>query len=88
MVSFLHAERVSLSDNHRTLVNVCGQNVFSRKVLNDDPQTHGGRPRTSHTDENCVIVEVLLREIEESKFVKLLQCQVLQETLFMKSSQI
>jgi hypothetical protein len=31
-------------------------------VLNDDPQKHRGRPRTSHTDENCVIVEGLIRE--------------------------
>jgi hypothetical protein len=30
--------------------------------LNDDPQKHRGRPRTSHTDENCVIVKGLIRE--------------------------
>jgi hypothetical protein len=48
-------------------VNVYGQNVFSNKfkdgrtTLNDDPQKHRGRRRTSHTDENCVIVEGWIR---------------------------
>jgi hypothetical protein len=31
-------------------------------ALNDDLGEHRGRPRTSHTDENCAIVEGLLRE--------------------------
>jgi hypothetical protein len=53
-----------------------GQNVFSRNevsawcskfkdyrtVLNDDTQKDRSRPRTSHTDENCVIVEGLIKE--------------------------
>jgi transposase len=73
---FLQAEGVSQSEIHRRLVSVYGQNVFSRKevsvwcnkfkdgrmALNDDPQKHRGRPRTSYTDENCVIVEDLIRE--------------------------
>jgi hypothetical protein len=33
-----------------------------RTALIDDPQKHRGRPRTLHTDENCVIVEDLIRE--------------------------
>jgi hypothetical protein len=43
-------------------VRLYGQNVFSRKELNDDAQKHKGRPRTSHTDENCVTVEGLIGE--------------------------
>jgi hypothetical protein len=31
-------------------------------ALNADPHIRRGRPRTSHTDENCVIVEGLIRE--------------------------
>jgi hypothetical protein len=31
-------------------------------TLNDDPQICRSRPRTSHTDENCVIVKGLIRE--------------------------
>jgi hypothetical protein len=63
-------EGVSQSEIHRRLLSVYGQKVFSRKevsvwynkfkdgraALNDDPQEHRGRPRTSHTDENGVIV--------------------------------
>jgi hypothetical protein len=29
---------------------------------NDDPEERRGRPRTSHTEDNCVIVEGLIRE--------------------------
>jgi hypothetical protein len=37
--------------------------VFTaRRALNDDPEKCWGRPRTSHTDENCVVVECLIRE--------------------------
>jgi hypothetical protein len=57
-------------------VSVYGQNVFSQKevpvwcnkfkdgrtVLNDDPHKHRGTPRTSHNDENCVIVKSLITE--------------------------
>jgi hypothetical protein len=32
-----------------------------RKALNDDPEERRGRPRVSHTNENCVIVEDLIR---------------------------
>jgi hypothetical protein len=36
-------------------------------ALNDDPQKHRGRLKTSHTDENCVIVEGLIREGRRAK---------------------
>jgi hypothetical protein len=76
VVRFLQAEGVSQSKIHHRLVSVYNQNVFSLKevsvwynkfkdgqtALNDDPQKHRGRPRTSHTDENCVIVEGSKRE--------------------------
>jgi hypothetical protein len=41
-----------------------------RAPLNDDPEKQRGRPKTSHTDENCVVVEGLIRKIEESQFMK------------------
>lgn len=31
-------------------------------ILKDDPGEHRGRPRTSYTEENRVIVEALIRE--------------------------
>jgi transposase len=81
VLRFLQAEGVSQREIHRRFVNVYDQNVFSRKAvsvwckkfkdcrtaLNEDPQKHRGRQRTSHTDENCVIVEVLLREDRKVK---------------------
>jgi transposase len=82
VVRFLHAEGVSQSEIHHRLVSVYGQNVFSRKEVavwcnkfkhgqtalnDDDPQKHRGRSRTSHTDENCVIVEGLIREVRRVK---------------------
>jgi hypothetical protein len=30
-------------------------------ALNDVPEKHRGRPRTLHTDENCVIVECSIK---------------------------
>jgi hypothetical protein len=39
-------------------------------ALNDDSEKHRSRPRTSHTDENCVMAEGFIRKIKESKFVK------------------
>jgi hypothetical protein len=71
---------------HRRSVRVYGQNGLSRKevsvrcnkfkdgrtALNDDPEKHRGRPRTSHNDENCAIVEGLIRRDRGIKFVKLL----------------
>jgi hypothetical protein len=36
-------------------------------ALSDDPGKHRGRPRTSHTDENCVIVKGLMRENQRVK---------------------
>jgi predicted DNA-binding protein YlxM (UPF0122 family) len=81
MVRFLHADGMSQSKIHRRLASVYGYNVFSRmevsvwcntykdsqRALNDDPQEHRGRPRTSHTDENCVTVEGLIREDQRVK---------------------
>jgi hypothetical protein len=40
----------------------CSKFKDGQTSLNDDPQKHKGRPRTSHTDENCVIVDGLIRE--------------------------
>jgi hypothetical protein len=72
---FLQAEGVSQNEIHHSLVNVYGQKVCNRKevsmwcnkfdddrsTLNDDPDKPKCRPRTLHTDENCVIVEGLIR---------------------------
>jgi hypothetical protein len=59
----------------RLVVNVCSQKVFNRKevsvwynkfkdgrrALSDGQEKQRSRPRTSHTDDNCVIVEGLIR---------------------------
>jgi predicted DNA binding protein len=37
-------------------------------ALNDDPQKHRGKPKTSLTDKNCVIVEGLMKEDRRVKF--------------------
>jgi hypothetical protein len=77
VVRFLQAEGVGRREIHRRLVNVYGQKVFSRKeesvcsikfaygrkALNDDQEKHRDRQRTSNTDENCVIVEGLMKKI-------------------------
>jgi hypothetical protein len=34
----------------------------SRTALNDDPEKHRSRPWTSYSEEDCVIVEALIRE--------------------------
>jgi hypothetical protein len=34
----------------------CKKFEDGRTALNDDPEKNSGRPRTSHTDENCAIV--------------------------------
>lgn len=39
--------------------------------LNDDPEENRGRPRTSHTDENCLIVEGLFKEDCRTKVCKI-----------------
>jgi histone-lysine N-methyltransferase SETMAR len=83
VVRLLQAEGVSESKIHRRLVSVYGQNLFNRKEpsvwcnkFKDGRTTLGstviihrnrGRPRTSHTDENCVIVEGLIREDQRVK---------------------
>jgi hypothetical protein len=43
---------------------LCGCNKFkyARMALNDEPEKHRGWPRTSDSDENCVIFESLIRE--------------------------
>jgi predicted transcriptional regulator len=40
-------------------------------ALNDYTQKHRGRPRTSHTDEYCVIVEGLIREDRRVKVLEI-----------------
>jgi outer membrane protein assembly factor BamA len=45
----------------------CNKFKDGRKALNDDPQKNTGRPRTSHTDENSVIVESLIKEDQRAK---------------------
>jgi hypothetical protein len=45
----------------------CNKFKDGRTTLSDNPQKHGGRPRTSHTDENSVIVEGLIREARRVK---------------------
>jgi hypothetical protein len=35
----------------------CNKFKDGRMALNNDPQKQRGRPRTSHTDENCITVE-------------------------------
>jgi hypothetical protein len=84
-------------------VSVYGQKVFSRKevsvwrnkfkngrmTLNDDLQKYRGRPGTSHTDENYVIVEGLKREarrVEDREIAEV--AGIAKKALFMKSSQI
>jgi Mn-dependent DtxR family transcriptional regulator len=36
-------------------------------ALNDDLQNNRGRPRTSHSDENCVNIESLIKEDQRIK---------------------
>jgi hypothetical protein len=43
-------------------VFVLQQILLLRNMLNDNPEKQRGRPKTKHTDENCVIVEGLERE--------------------------
>jgi hypothetical protein len=40
----------------------CNKFRDGRTALNDDPEKHGGRPRATRTDGNCVTVEGLIRE--------------------------
>jgi hypothetical protein len=59
---------------HRRLVSGYGQKVYSRKEVSmwctkfkdgrkvRDTEKHRGRPRSSHIEENCVIVKSLARE--------------------------
>jgi hypothetical protein len=60
-----------------------GANKFKdgRTSLNDDPQKHRGRLRTSHTDENCVTVEGLIREDRRPKV-----CEIAEVTSIAKST--
>jgi hypothetical protein len=67
---------VSQSEIHRRSLSVYGQKAVSRQEvsgcrnwfkgdkaeLNDDPQRHRDRTRTSHTERNCFIVESLIKE--------------------------
>jgi hypothetical protein len=74
MVRFLKAEELSQIENHRRLVfktktfsverKCLWLNSFKegRTALNDVPEKHKIKPRTSHTDENFVIVEGLIKK--------------------------
>jgi hypothetical protein len=76
VVRFLQAEGVIQNMIHQRCVNAYGQNIFRQEevsvwrnkfkygqtALNINTKKHSGRPRTLHTDENCVIVEGLIRE--------------------------
>jgi hypothetical protein len=81
VVTGLQSEGVSRSEIHSRSVSIHGQKVFSRKemsvwcnkfkdgrtAINDYPEKHRGRYRTSRTDENCVTVA---GKIQKSKVVK------------------
>jgi hypothetical protein len=70
LVRFLQAEGRGVGEIHSRSVSVYSQNVFSQKEvslwcnkfkdgqmeLKDGPEKHRGGPRTSDTEENCVIV--------------------------------
>jgi hypothetical protein len=45
----------------------CQKFKDGQTALNDDPQKHRGRSRTTHTDENRVTVEGCLREDQRVK---------------------
>jgi hypothetical protein len=49
----------------------CNEFKDGRKALNDDPKKHRSRPRTSRTDENCVIDDGLARKDRRVKFREL-----------------
>jgi hypothetical protein len=66
-------------------VNDCLENMGA---LNDGPQKHRDRPRTLHTDENCVILEGLIREDRKVKLREIAEVTGIEKALFMKSSEI
>jgi hypothetical protein len=50
----------------------CNRFKDGQTALNDDPEKHRGRPRrTSYTDQNCVIVEGLIKADESIKLCKI-----------------
>jgi hypothetical protein len=46
-----------------------------QRALNDNPEKHRGRPWTWYTDENCVIVEGLIREYLRFEVFKITELQ-------------
>jgi hypothetical protein len=42
-----------------------------RTALNNGPEKHSGRPGTSHTDENCVIVKDVIRGAQRVKVLEI-----------------
>jgi hypothetical protein len=74
VVRFWHAEGTSQSEIYRGSPGVYGQYILkdvsvwcskfkdSRTTQNDDAEERRGRPSTSHTGENCVIVEGSITE--------------------------
>jgi hypothetical protein len=74
VVKYFLADGVSESEIQCRLMSVHGQKVLSREkcvcVVQEckdgrsacnDPEKHRGRPRPSHTDENCVTVDGLIK---------------------------
>jgi hypothetical protein len=45
----------------------CNKFKDGQTIVNDDLKKHRSTPRTSHTDENCVIIEGLIREAQRMK---------------------
>jgi hypothetical protein len=98
LVRFLRAEGLSQNEILSRLVSVYGQNVFSQKevfvwcnkfkngwlALHDDPEKHRGAPRTSHSGENCVIVEGLISEDRRVQVCEIAEWHELQKVSFMK----
>jgi hypothetical protein len=72
VVRVLQAEGVIQREINRRPLSVCGQNVPGRKVVsvccNNDPETHGGRPRAVYTNEYCVIADGLIREDRKGEY--------------------
>jgi hypothetical protein len=71
VVRFLQAEGGRVGEIHPRLVSVYSQKEVSlwckifkdgQMAVKDGPEKHRGRPRTPDTEENCVIVESLVRE--------------------------
>jgi hypothetical protein len=54
---------------------LCNRFKDGRTAPNDDPEKQRSIPRASHTDENCVIVESLIREDRRVKIREIADSQ-------------